>query len=94
MFTRGPHGFRGDTATNIRHGDSLLMKVVEPIMQRWLRGAGDAARAVLRAATADGLRGITGRFLDDKGELRASQKYADATLRAELMTRAAAAVGA
>jgi NAD(P)-dependent dehydrogenase (short-subunit alcohol dehydrogenase family) len=84
----------GDAATNIWHGESLLMRIVGPLMQRRLRGPADAARAVLRAATAADLRGVTGRFLDATGELPESPKYADSALRRDLMRRAAAAVAA
>jgi hypothetical protein len=70
------------------------MRIVGPLMQRRLRGPADAARAVLRAATAADLRGVTGRFLDATGELPESPKYTDSALRRDLMRRAAAAVAA
>jgi len=83
----------GDSATNIWRGESLLMRIVGPLMRRRLRSPADAARAVLRAATAGDLAGATGRFLDDTGELPMLPKYRDAALRGELMRLAAAAVG-
>jgi retinol dehydrogenase-12/retinol dehydrogenase-13 len=83
----------GDAATNIWRGDSLLMKVVAPIMKRWLRSPADGARAVLRAATAAELEGATGRFFGVSGEMAVSPKYGDAVLRKDLIRRAAAAVG-
>lgn len=81
----------GDAATNIWRGESLLMKIVGPIMRRRLRSPAEAAFAVLRAATAEDLRGVTGRFLDVRGELPRSRKYGDPASRTDLMRRAAAA---
>jgi retinol dehydrogenase-14 len=82
----------GDAATNIWRGESLLMKVVAPIMKRWLRSPADGARAVLRVATAAELVGVTGRFFGGSGEMASSPKYGDAILRKDLIRRAAAAV--
>jgi len=82
----------GDAATNIWRGESLLMRIVGPLMERRLRSPADAARAVLRAAATEELEGVTGRFLDDTAELPESSKYRDAALRRDLMRRAAAAV--
>lgn len=83
----------GDAATNIWRGESLLMKVVGPLVRRRLRGPREAARAVLRAATAEELKGVTGRFLDDAGELPTKHGNRDTALRRDLMRRAEAAVG-
>ncbi len=83
----------GDAATNIWRGDSLLMKVVAPIMKRWLRSPADGARPVLRVATAAELGGITGRFFGASGEMASSPKYGDAVLRKILIRSASAAAG-
>jgi NAD(P)-dependent dehydrogenase (short-subunit alcohol dehydrogenase family) len=83
----------GEVATNIWRGESLLMKIVAPIMQRRLRSPAEGARAVLHAATASNLEGITGRFLDESGDMAGSPKYLDGGLRKDLMRRAATAVG-
>jgi NAD(P)-dependent dehydrogenase (short-subunit alcohol dehydrogenase family) len=82
----------GDAATDIWRGESLLMRIVGPLMRRSLRSPAEAARAVLRAVTAEDLAGVTGRFLDDSGELPILPKYRDASLRHHLMRRAAATV--
>lgn len=82
----------GDAATNIWRGRSLLMRVVGPVMRRHLPGAAEAAKAVLRAAMAEDLRDVTGRFIDGSGRMLESPKYTDAALRGELLRRAAAAV--
>jgi len=83
----------GDAATNIWRGDSLTMRIIGPLMRRHLRGPAEAARAVLRASTAEELNDVTGRFLDEAGELPTKRVYRDAALRRDLMARAAAAVG-
>jgi NAD(P)-dependent dehydrogenase (short-subunit alcohol dehydrogenase family) len=82
----------GDAATNIWRGDSLLMRVVGPVMRRHLPSAAEAAQAVLRAGTAEDLRDVTGRFIDRSGRMLESPKYADAALRGDLLRRAASAV--
>ena len=82
----------GDAATDIWRGRSLLMRVVGPIMRRHLPGAAEAAKAVLRAAMTEDLRGVTGRFIDGSGSMLESPQYADAALRRDLVQRAAAAV--
>ena len=124
VFTRGPHGFRGysasklalvlftvdlaeelagqrvtvnavhpgDAATDIWRGRSLLMRIVGPVMRRHLPCAAEAAKAVLRAAMAENLRGVTGSFIDGAGRMLESPKYADAALRTDLLRRAASAV--
>ena len=124
IFTRGPHGFRGysasklalvlftvdlaeelagqrvtvnavhpgDAATDIWRGDSLLMRIMGPIMRRRLPGAAEAAKVVLHAAMDEDLRGVTGMFIDGSGRMLESPKYADAALRRDLVRRAAAAV--
>jgi len=83
----------GDAATNIWRGQSLLMKAVGPLMKRWLRSPAEAAQAIIRAATAPELAQVTGRFLDGAGEVAASPKYDDETLRMDVMRRASAAIG-
>jgi retinol dehydrogenase 14 len=83
----------GDAATGIWRGESLLMKVVGPLMQRRLRSPADAARVVVRAATDPAFTNVTGRFLGGDGELPMPPRYAIAALRKDLMQRAAAAVG-
>jgi retinol dehydrogenase-12 len=82
----------GDAATNIWRGESPLMRIVGPLMERWLRSPADASRAVLRAAVAEELEGVTGRFFTETGELPRSRKYANAALRGDLLRRAASAV--
>jgi NAD(P)-dependent dehydrogenase (short-subunit alcohol dehydrogenase family) len=82
----------GDAATDIWHGDSLLMRVVGPVMRRHLPSAAEAAKAVLHAAMAEDLRGVTGRFIAGSGRMLESPKYTDADLRRDLLRRAAAAV--
>jgi NAD(P)-dependent dehydrogenase (short-subunit alcohol dehydrogenase family) len=84
----------GDAATGIWRGETLLMRIAGPLMQRRLRSPAEAARPVLRVATAPELRGVTGKFLGPSGELPASPKYTDAAVRRELMRRAAEAVRA
>lgn len=82
----------GDAATNIWRGESLLMRVVGPVMRRHLPGPAEAANAVLRAAMTEDLRDVTGKFIDGFGRMLESPKYADAALRGDLLRRAASAV--
>jgi NAD(P)-dependent dehydrogenase (short-subunit alcohol dehydrogenase family) len=82
----------GDAATDIWRGRSLLMRVVGPVMRRRLPSAAEAAKAVLHAAMAENLRGVTGRFIDRAGRVLESPKYTDASLGGDLLRRAASAV--
>ena len=82
----------GDAATDIWRGRSLLMRVVGPVMRRRLPSAAEAAKAVLHAAMAENLRGVTGRFIDGAGRMLESPKYTDASLGGDLLRRAASAV--
>ena len=83
----------GDAATNIWRGQSLLMKVVAPVMRRWLRSPAEAAQAVLHAALEPQLREVSGAFLGVHGERLQARRYDDAAARAELLARANAALG-
>ena len=84
----------GEVATNIWQGESLLMRIVAPAMRRRLKSPAEGARAVLHAATAPELEGVSGRFLSPTGdEMSPSKRYQDVELRKELMRLAAAAVG-
>lgn len=82
----------GDAATNIWRGDSFLMRLVAPVMRRWLRPPAEAARAVLHAALAPELGNVSGAFLGVKGERLESRRYADAAARTALLTRATAVI--
>lgn len=82
----------GDAATNIWRGDSFLMRLVAPVMRRWLRSPAEAARAVLHAALAPELASVSGAFLGVKGERLESRRYADAAVRTALLTRAIAVI--
>lgn len=84
----------GDAATNIWRGESLLMRLVAPVMRRWLRAPAEAARAVLHAALAPELEGVSGAFLGTKGERLHSRRYDDAAVRTALLARAREAIGA
>jgi retinol dehydrogenase-14 len=83
----------GEVATGIWQGESLLMKLVAPFMRHFLRSPADGARAVLRAAMAEELEGVTGAFIGKSGEMPPARAYTDAAMRRDLMRRAAAAVG-
>lgn len=83
----------GDSATGIWRGESLLMRLTAPVMKRLLRSPAEAARSVLDAATAPEWEGVSGEFLGVRGGVGGRARYADASLRKELMRLAAEAVG-
>lgn len=82
----------GDAATNIWRGESLLMRLVAPVMRRWLRSPAEAARSVLHASLAPELEGVSGAFLGVKGERLESPRYSDTAVRRALLERAAQAL--
>jgi retinol dehydrogenase 14 len=83
----------GEVATNIWRGESLLMRIVAPIMRRRLATPVEGARPVLHAALAPELEGVTGRFLGPRGELPMPGLAAAPEVRRELLRRAQEAVG-
>lgn len=83
----------GDAATNIWSGQSLLMRLVAPIMRRTLRSPAEAARAVLHAALAPELEQVSGAFLGVDGQRLRSPRYEDARARVAILERARLAVG-
>jgi hypothetical protein len=68
------------------------MRLVAPVMRRWLRSPAEAARAVLHAALAPELASVSGAFLGVKGERLESRRYADAAVRTALLSRATAVI--
>lgn len=88
IFTRGPHGFRGYAASKL----ALVLFTVD--LAEEFAGRGVTVNAVHPgdAATAENLLGVTGRFIDESGEMPGSRKYTHRALRRDLMRRASAAV--
>jgi retinol dehydrogenase 14 len=83
----------GQVATNIWSGESLLMRLVAPAMRSRLRSPAEGALPVLRAATAPELEGVSGKLLNENGEMPAIKRYRVDALRKDIMRLASEAVG-